>query len=216
MRPKGDAGGDCRDLSQSGQTYTRMGESNGRTGVIYSYYLPKVQGGDQQHKHHWLTAVVWLRVDGCPDMITNFKPAGVSYSRQPQGTFDTSHTDTIFLKLDEGGAVTNPILSYDAGVPLVPSVNGVDGALTPPIISWTRLPQLAQEQLNGIQYEHTMVPFNDANFQGTLDAAFNDAFFHNVPLEVDGCGQQDPTEADIDPDVGVPIPSSTPAPDPSA
>ncbi|KAK2779629.1 necrosis inducing protein [Colletotrichum kahawae] len=129
---------------------------------------------------------------------------------------DLSQSDTIFVKLDEGGAVTNPILSYDAGVPLVPSVNGVDGALTPPIISWTRLPQLAQEQLNGIQYEHTMVPFNDANFQGTLDAAFNDAFFHDVPLEVDGRGQQDPTEADIDPDVGVPIPSSTPAPDPSA
>ncbi|KXH25303.1 necrosis inducing protein [Colletotrichum simmondsii] len=213
LRPTGKAGGDCRDFGQSGQVYARVGKSHGRWGVIYSWYLPKVMGKEQQHKHHWITAVVWLRVDGCSDLIYNFKSLGVAYSKNPQNSFDVTHkdSDTIFVKLNDGGSATNPIVAYDSGVPLVPSREGAAGALNNPLIDWHRLPQLAQQQLNGIQYEHTQVPFNDANFQGTLDAAYTDALYTNVPAESGEC-ETDPTEADIDPDFGLPEPSSTAKP----
>ncbi|KAF4783854.1 necrosis inducing protein [Colletotrichum scovillei] len=213
LRPTGKAGGDCRDFGQSGQVYARVGKSHGRWGVIYSWYLPKVMGKEQQHKHHWITAVVWLRVDGCSDLIYNFKSLGVAYSKNPQNSFDVTYkdSDTIFVKLNDGGSATNPIVAYDSGVPLVPSREGAAGALNNPLIDWHRLPQLAQQQLNGIQYEHTQVPFNDANFQGTLDAAYNDALYTNVPAESGEC-ETDPTEADIDPDFGLPEPSSTAKP----
>ncbi|TDZ67885.1 hypothetical protein CTRI78_v002733 [Colletotrichum trifolii] len=212
LRPTGDSGGDCRDSEQTGQVYTRIGRSHGRRGVMYSYYLPKVHGKEQQHRHHWITVVVWLRVDGCGDFIDDYKPLGVAYSKHPQGTFDISRQDTIFVKASDSTTATNPVILYDGGVPLMPAPGNPEGALSPALVAWQRLPQPTQEQLNGIQYEHTQVPFNDANFQDTLDAAYDDAFYHNVPQEDDKCGQEDPTQADIDPDVTEP---EEPGPRPS-
>ncbi|KAI3551985.1 necrosis inducing protein [Colletotrichum filicis] len=207
LKPTGKSGGDCRQFEQAGQTYTRTGKSHGRTGVIYSYYLPKVQGDDEQHRHHWITAVVWLRVDTCPDDINNFFLRGVAYSTNPQGAFDTTRTDTLYVSLHDGDA-THPILAYDAGVPLTPSASGVEGALNPPLVAWERLPAAAKEQLNGIRYEHTKVPVSDANFQGILDAAYSDAFYIGVAADGADCGDDDPSQDEIDPDFGEPVPSS--------
>ncbi|KAK1624821.1 necrosis inducing protein-domain-containing protein, partial [Colletotrichum phormii] len=143
LRPTGKAGGDCRDFEQSGQVYARVGKSHGRWGIIYSWYLPKVMGNEQQHKHHWITAVVWLRVDGCSDQLWNFKSLSVAYSKNPQNTFDVTRKDidTIFVKLNDGGSATNPIVAYDSGVPLVPSKDGAESALNAPLIDWYQLPQ---------------------------------------------------------------------------
>ncbi|KAF4774989.1 necrosis inducing protein [Colletotrichum scovillei] len=199
LKPTGKAGGDCRDLGQSGQTYTRIGKSHGRTGIIYSYYLPKVQGNDEQHKHHWITAVVWLAVDKCPDDIANFSPRGVAYSTKPQGAFDTTHaTNTLFV------------------IPLIPSANSPEGALSPPLVAWDRLPAAAKEQLNSIRYKHTRVPFSDANFQSTLDSTYSDTFFTGSGPDSTDYGDNTPSQDEINPNFGNPITSSTAAPEPKA
>ncbi|KAK1507801.1 necrosis inducing protein [Colletotrichum tamarilloi] len=206
LKPTGDAGGDCRDFKQSGQTYSRVGKSHDRWAVLYSYYLPKVQGKEEQHRHHWLTVVVWLAFDTCPDDARVFSRRGVSYSTSP-GNFDTTRSNTLFTD-DEYGLGTHPIVAYDAGQPIFPSSSGPDGALRPPLVGWQSLPGLVKEQFNGMQYEHTKVPFSDNNFQNFLDAAYSDVFYKDVPTGQE-CGSDDPPQSEIDPDFGEALPTST-------
>ncbi|KAK1621436.1 hypothetical protein BDP81DRAFT_456232 [Colletotrichum phormii] len=180
---------------------------------MHIYYLPKVMGSDEQHRHHWLTAVVWLAYDKCPDELRNFSPRGISYSTSP-GAFDTKRTNTLYVAKNGAGPATHPVVTYDAGQILFPSDVGPNGALSPPLIGWGRLPQLAKDQFNGIQYEHTKVPFSDANFQSYLDAAYDDAFFVGVSDVMD-CQSSSPSPTDNDPDFADTPTSTSPASQPT-
>ncbi|KAK2006007.1 NPP1-domain-containing protein [Colletotrichum eremochloae] len=182
LAPTGEADGDCRDSSQAGQTYARVGKSHGRLAILYSYYVPKILG-DDKHRHHWLTAVVWLDFDGCPDKAIDFSPRGISYSTTP-GKFNTAPAPTLYLNTDGVGPATHPIIDYLADEFLFSSADGTGSTLSPPLVGWGRLPQLVKDQLNGIKYEATKVPFSDENFQAYLDAAYNEEIYKGVPVGV--------------------------------
>ncbi|TEA15455.1 hypothetical protein C8034_v002022 [Colletotrichum sidae] len=183
LRPTGDDGGDCRDFNQPGQTYTRVGSSNRRWAVLYSWYLPKVMGDAEQHKHHWLTVVLWLAFKTCPDEVRNFFPRGISYSTSP-GKFDTERGDVLWVS-NGTEAATHPLVAYNGGQIIFPSDKQYDGPLSPALRGWDTLPQPAKDQLNGIRYEHTKVPFSDANFQTYLDAAYNPDFYKDISADWD-------------------------------
>ncbi|KAK2053190.1 NPP1-domain-containing protein, partial [Colletotrichum caudatum] len=184
LEPAGDVTGKCRDSNHAGQTYTRVGKSHDRFAILYSYYVPKVmEGRAGKHRHHWLTAVVWLAFDGCPDEAKNFSPRGISFSTVP-GQFDTRPTpNTLYVTNDGIGIATHPIIAYRVDELLFASHWGPDDALSPPLVGWDALPQPAKDQLNGIKYEDTQVPFNDENFQTYLDAAYNETIYEGVPME---------------------------------
>ncbi|TDZ32544.1 hypothetical protein C8035_v011605 [Colletotrichum spinosum] len=211
LRPTGDTGGDCRDFSQTGQLYATVGKSHGRWAVLYSYYLPKVHGPAEQHRHHWLSLVVWLSITKCPAKAENAKILATSFSTAP-GEF-VRRIDTIFttaLGGNSSGPRTHPVVRYDGGQPLLPSpfapeafrfdddpevevedpprrlagaASGQTDPLAPPLVGWEKLPPLVKEQFNGIQYEHTKVPFSANNVQQYLDAAYADHIFSNSPIE---------------------------------
>lgn len=194
LSPGGKSGGQCREFDLPGQVYSRMGTTQGRLGIIYSYYLPKIQTKDEDHKHYYLTVVVWVKQTGTGCEPSDYGVAGVSYYKGG-GVYNTDSTNTLFAA-DKSGAVTtfatHPIVAYDGGLDVFPADAGVTGALSPPLIGWTALSDKAREQFNGIVYEHIICPFNDANYQATLDAAYNEAFYKDVPADP-GCGATDPT-----------------------
>ncbi|POS77898.1 necrosis inducing protein [Diaporthe helianthi] len=197
LQPTGRAAGDCNDLEQAGQVYARTGQSSNRTGTMYSYYLPKVEEG-KIHKHHWMAAVVWYHKGrSCQETAENSVPIGISYLKE-QGIFDTTTTETIWIDGNGGNRLKHPILQYDAKQVLGPvrTDEMVENLLSPMLVGWDGLPAAAREQLNGIVYEHTAVPFSDANFQTNMDAAHASSMLETVPPEVicsNATIQDDPT-----------------------
>ncbi|UQC73690.1 necrosis inducing protein [Colletotrichum lupini] len=205
LKPTGHSGGDCRDASK-GQLYARVGTSNGRTGIMYSWYQPKVQTDTERHKHWYLTIVIWLYSDKCDPVADDYRVVGVSYSNGKE-TYDTSVSgNTLYSSGDSGSGPgnTHPIVGYDGQVNVFPSQDGTEYALSPPLISWKRLSPPAIEQLNGVQYEKARCPFNDNNIQASLDAAFNTFSYINLAAVADNCKSATPTS--------TPTPTATPAP----
>ncbi|KAK1963845.1 NPP1-domain-containing protein, partial [Colletotrichum sublineola] len=180
LKPTGKSGGDCRDDSK-GQLYARVGTSNGRTGVMYSWYLPKVQTDTEHHKHWYLSIVVWVHSE-CNPAADDCNIVGVSYSSGAE-TYDTSMSGETLYSSGHNGtgpSKTHPIVGYDGQVKVFPSQDGDQHALSPPLISWEKLSLAARQQLNGFQYENARCPFNDNNFQASLDAAFNESFYTSL------------------------------------
>ncbi|KAJ0325017.1 hypothetical protein COL5a_007519 [Colletotrichum fioriniae] len=190
LKPTGKSGGDCRD-SAKGQIYSRVGTSNGRPAVLYSWYLPKIQTKTENHRHWYLTAVVWLHTETCNAAAGNYDIAGISYSTGTE-TYDKGLTSsTIFASGDSGTGATNThaIVGYDGQVNVFPSANNAQYGLSPPLISWNKLSPAATSQFNDFRYEHARCPFTDANIQASLDAAYNADFYVNIAAEPDSsCG----------------------------
>lgn len=184
----------CRDSSK-GQIYARVGSSSNRTGVMYSWYLPKVQSDGENHKHYYLSVAVWLYRTACNSDAYDYTIAGVSYSSGPE-TWDTgSTTNTIYSggELTKGGVNTHPIVGYDSEEYVFASADSAQYALNPPLIDWHMLPAAAKEQLNGMAYEHARCPFTDANFQSSLDASFSGNFYSDgIPDDMDCTAQPRP------------------------
>lgn len=167
--------------------YARVANHEGRKAITYAYYLPKVQKGEK-HRHLWLSVIVWLKATiGC-DLAdaASYAYAGISYSltsREP--SYDKTSIGTIWTVADNGqGDPTHPIVAYDDGTDIGPSSQGT--AFPPfnePLIGWEALSAAAREQLNGIVYEHCLMPLSDANFPNTLAAAFSADFYKDVPAD---------------------------------
>ncbi|KAH0419935.1 NPP1 domain-containing protein [Colletotrichum camelliae] len=203
LKPTGKSGGSCRDDSK-GQLYARVGTSHGRTGVMYSWYLPKVQTDTERHKHWYLSIIVWLYSAVCDPVADDYHIVGLSYSNAKE-TYDASASGgTLYSSGDSGTGPgnTHPVVGYNGQVNVFPSKDGAQYALSPPLVSWQKLSLAAREQLNGIQYEHARCPFNDGNFQASLDAAYNRDFYTNLAAERDDCK----------PDAPIRTPTPTPAP----
>ncbi|KAK1715100.1 necrosis inducing protein-domain-containing protein [Colletotrichum lupini] len=190
LKPTGKSGGDCRD-SAKGQIYSRVGTSNGRPAVLYSWYLPKIQTKTENHRHWYLTTVVWLHTETCNAAAGNYDIAGISYSTGTE-TYDKGlTTSTIFASGDSetGATNTHAIVGYDGQVNVFPSANNAQYGLSPPLISWSKLSPAATSQFKAFRYEHARCPFTDANIQASLDAAYIADFYANLPAEPDtNCG----------------------------
>ncbi|GKT50581.1 uncharacterized protein ColSpa_10762 [Colletotrichum spaethianum] len=162
--------------------YHGVGFSDNSTGVMYSWYLPKIQTNTENHKHWYLTVVVWLYTKQCNPTASDYTVAGVSYSTGTEAWDKASSSSTIYSSGDSGtGSVnTHALVAYDGQVNVYPSADSAEDALTPPMISWDALPQAAADQFNGVTYEYARCPFTEANFQNSLDAAYNGDFYINI------------------------------------
>lgn len=203
LKPVGQSSGLCRDFSIRGQIYARYGIHKGRVGIIYSLYIPKVQHNGENHRHYYLTSVVWLRqtTPAGECRATNYVVQGVTYS-QDRDNFKLIPGTLLAAKADGQGQLTHPIIGYDGGLDLFPAQNGVKGALDMPMIGWTSLSDPAKQQFDGIKYEHAKCPFNDWNFLKTLEAAYDEAIFAGFAVDA-GCEKI--------PDPVVDVPPVTPA-----
>ncbi|TQN68419.1 putative DNA repair protein RAD50 [Colletotrichum shisoi] len=213
LRPTGDKGSGCRHKDR-GQVYARVAFSEGetvgikgRTAVVFSYYLPKVQEMPEKHRHYYLTVVVWLHSNKCNAEAGDYEIAGVSYSNGG-ATFDTTSSRRTKYTSSEGGigAVnTHPVVGYDAGVNVFPWDDETEKPITSPLISWDKLPRAALDQFNGIRYEKARCPFSDANIQATLEAAYDESMYIDLgPGPAGGCGP-----SPMDPDFAEPKPDFT-------
>ncbi|KZL64779.1 NPP1 domain-containing protein [Colletotrichum tofieldiae] len=206
LKPTGKSGEDCRDPSK-GQVYSRVGFSNQRTAVLYSWYLPKIQTDSENHKHWYLTVVVWLYTEKCNPNATDYAVAGISYSTGTDTYDKGSSQSTIYSSGDSGtGSVnTHAVVGYDGQVNVFPSADSAQYALSPPLISWDKLPKATADQFNGVRYEHARCPFTDANFQASLDTAYNGDFYINIGAEPDSttCSANPPTPTPDD--TGEPV-----------
>ncbi|TDZ31616.1 hypothetical protein C8035_v001852 [Colletotrichum spinosum] len=195
LRPTGDDDGDCGDADK-GQLYARVGTSSGRTGIVYSWYQPKIQTDSESHKHSYSSIVVWVHSDKCDATADDHRVVGVSYSNG-KDTYDTALSPGTLYAAGSTAGNTHPVVGHDGQVNVFPSRNGAEHALYPPLIDWDRLPPLATEQLNGMQYQHARCPFNDGNIQASLDAAFNADFYADLKAKRDDCEAETSTPAPL-------------------
>ncbi|TDZ36911.1 hypothetical protein C8035_v006411 [Colletotrichum spinosum] len=200
LRPIGGGRSGC-DKGGKAQVYARRGQSQGRTGIMYSYYMPKVRwakGNSNGHRHYWASIVVWINRWGCADDdATSVWPVGISYTTDHL-TWGTAKTGDISFKSSSVGVdmPTHPKMQIhdNAMAPFM----GQDGGwvFERTLVGWTSLPDLAQKALSDVKYEKTQVPFTDANFQAQLDASYRESFYGGL-ADQQGCdGDVSPTKTE--------------------
>ncbi|KAH9240703.1 hypothetical protein K456DRAFT_1824425, partial [Colletotrichum gloeosporioides 23] len=176
LRPTGGGRDGCGD-GKGGQVYVRRGVSQGRVGIMYSYYFPKVRwakGDDNGHTHYWASIVVWINRWGCDvDDATSAWPSsgvGVDMPTRPQ------------IQIHDNAMA--PFTGADGD-----KVYGRD------VIGWKSLPDNALQALSDVKYEKTEVPFVDANFQRQLDAAYQESFYGGLS-DQQGCVEEEASPAE--------------------
>ncbi|KAK1977511.1 necrosis inducing protein-domain-containing protein, partial [Colletotrichum cereale] len=169
------------DKGGKGQVYARLGRSQNRTGIMYSYYTPKVrwgEGDDEGHRHYWTYAVVWLLEFGCS--LNEFWPTGLAFTRDHQ-SLAWSYTTPLSYAVGNTQMPTHPrIQLQDRAIEPFTGAEG-DQLFERPLITWEALPPQAKAALNDVRYEHTTVPFSEDNFQGLIDAAYWAQFYSDAP-----------------------------------
>ncbi|TKW51532.1 hypothetical protein CTA1_8942, partial [Colletotrichum tanaceti] len=189
LRPAGKKGGDCRHQGQKGQIYVRTGKSNGQTGILYAWYLPKVQaGGNADHRHYWISVVVWIHAPSCGAPANEYQVAGISYSDGPDTYYKgfSRHTQYSSSEMGTGTVGTHAIVGYNGNANVYHWNDKNEWPIKSPMISWEMLPQVARDQLNGMKYEKARCPFTDENFQASLDAAFETNFYRDLTAKPGG------------------------------
>ncbi|KAI8245531.1 hypothetical protein K4K57_005963 [Colletotrichum sp. SAR 10_99] len=199
LRPTGGGRDGCGD-GKGGQVYVRRGVSQGRVGIMYSYYFPKVRwakGDGNGHTHYWASIVVWINRWGCDvDDATSAWPVGVSFT-----------TDHLKWGVAKAGDITFKSSGVGVDMPTRPQIQIHDNAMAPftgaggdkvygrDVIGWKSLPDNALQALSDVKYEKTEVPFVDANFQRQLDAAYQESFYGGLS-DQQGCVEKEASPAE--------------------
>ncbi|KXH31548.1 NPP1 domain-containing protein [Colletotrichum simmondsii] len=193
LRPTGGGRSGC-DAGGTAQVYVRGGQSQDRTGIMFSYYMPKVRwgkGNNEGHRHYWASIVVWLNQFGCGEDASSVSPVGVSFT-----------TDHLVWDTAPAGKISYASSGVGVDTPTHPKMQIHDNAFSPftgadgdkvferTAISWFSLPAAAQKALSDVKYEKTQVPFTDANFQAHLDAAYRESFYGGL-TDQQGCFSQE-------------------------
>ncbi|KXH31171.1 necrosis inducing protein [Colletotrichum simmondsii] len=198
LKPTGKGNGDCG--SSEGQLYVRTGTVKERTGIMYSFYVPKV---NKEHRHYWASIVVW--VYGAE--VNTAQPVGISYQTD-NGVYNVGSYPAT--KWSSGaslvGRPTHPLVAYWGKKIVGPLTENMENTLNLPLIDWDMLPEPAQKQLDGAIFEHTSVPFIDKNFGDNLNKAFDEGFYADLP---GGDGDEDGGDP-TDPEPAGPMPSKAP------
>ncbi|KAJ7305526.1 putative NPP1 domain protein [Mycena albidolilacea] len=159
LNPTGATNGGCS--SSTGQVYVRSGTSNGRFGLLYSWYFPKDEPSDGLgHRNDWEGVIVWLASS------TSTSAANIlAVCPSAHGGWDCS-TDGFSL------TGTSPLIQYESIFPidhamgLTTTVGG-----TQPLIAWESLPAAAQAALQTTDFGAAIVPFKDSTLASNLAAA---------------------------------------------
>ncbi|KAE9567582.1 hypothetical protein CGMCC3_g16265 [Colletotrichum fructicola] len=195
------------DKGGNAQVYARRGSSQGRTGIMYSYYMPKVRwakGNDNGHRHYWASAVVWINRWGCvDDDVTAVWPVGISFTTDHLTWGTANAGDFSFKSMTVGVDMpTHPkIQIHDTAIAPFTGADG-DKVFERTLVGWDSLPDAAAKALQDVKYEKTQVPFTDANFQAQMDAAYRESFYGALK-DQQGCdagrgGSPTPTTQDPD------------------
>ncbi|KAK1854913.1 necrosis and ethylene inducing peptide 2 precursor [Colletotrichum chrysophilum] len=190
LKPTGGGRSGC-DAGGTAQVYVRRGQSLDRTGIMYSYYMPKVRWGkdnDEGHRHYWASVVVWVNQFGCEDDdATSYFPVGVSFTSDHL-SWDTATTGKISFSSSQVGVdqATHPKMQiHDIALSPFAGADG-DKLFERTIVGWDSLSKEAQDALSDVRYEKTQVPFIDANFQTQLNAAYRESFYGGI-VDQKGC-----------------------------
>ncbi|OHF02503.1 NPP1 domain-containing protein [Colletotrichum orchidophilum] len=169
------------DKGGKGQVYVRRGKSQGHNAIMYSYYMPKL---GREQRHSWVSIVVWTHRYGCDDNDpSSVWPVGISYTTDHLEWGATS--GKVSFKSSPVGleAPTHPKLQVHDGA--ISPFDGADGDLVyeRTLISWSSLSDEARKALEDVHYDKTEVPFNNANIQNSLEAAFQVGFYAGSSAE---------------------------------
>lgn len=162
LSPSGSSTGGCNDEAK-GQTYARIGTSNGTTGIMYAWYFPKDQLADGvsvgAHRHDWEAMVVWI-----DDPSTVAEPTVLGGAASGHGEF-TKTTGTL-----QGGDSAQ--VEYFAQFPTNHELQFTDTVGTTYEVSdWDAMPDVARAALQDTDFGSANVPFKDGNFESNLEKA---------------------------------------------
>ncbi|KXH66750.1 NPP1 domain-containing protein [Colletotrichum salicis] len=185
----------------NGQVYARRGQSQGRNGIMYSYYTPKVRWADGKnngHRHYWASVVVWVNRWGCEEEdITGIWPVGVSYTADHLNWGTPSTISEISFR----GASVGLDMATHAKMKIhdnaISAFKGADdeNIFERTLISWESLPTLAKDALTDVHSE---------------DAAYQERFFAGIP-EVANCDLVDDRPPKVDTPDDPPVTATTSA-----
>ncbi|KAJ7836689.1 putative NPP1 domain protein [Mycena olivaceomarginata] len=158
LNPTGATNGGCS--SSTGQVYVRSGTSNGRFGLLYSWYFPKDEPSDGLgHKHDWEGCIVWLASS------TSTSAANIlAVCPSAHGGWNCS-TDDFSL------TGTSPLIQYESIIPTNHAMGLTTTSPSGPLIAWESLPAAAQAALQTTDFGVATVPFKDSTLASNLAAA---------------------------------------------
>ncbi|KAH0441242.1 NPP1 domain-containing protein [Colletotrichum camelliae] len=206
LKPTG-GGRDGCDAGGTAQVFVRRGQSLNRTGIMYSYYMPKVRwgkGDNDGHRHYWASVVVWVNQFGCiEDDTTSYHPVGVSFTNDHL-SWDTAATGKISYSGSQVGVdqPTHPrVQIHDIALSSFVGADG-DKVFERTVVAWGSLSKEAENALSDIRYEKTQVPFIDDNFQTQLDAAYRESFYGGIENQKGCSSSTEPHRQEIEePDI---------------
>ncbi|KAH7141632.1 necrosis and ethylene-inducing protein 1 precursor [Dactylonectria macrodidyma] len=167
LNPSGSASGGCRDLTKA-QVYQRGGWHNGVYGILYTWYMPKDQGGGNTgitgHRHDWEGVVVWVNnpAASIPKVLGIATSAHGKYVKEA-GAFKNTMPGT-----------THPTVKYyqDTAFFGTHSIHttGNEGRYQP-IIGWDFMNDNMRKALNTVNWGSANCPISNGNFANNLAKA---------------------------------------------
>lgn len=143
-----------------GQVYARIGTSNGKTAIMYSWYWPKDQLMDYittgAHRHDWENVVIWVddSTDPSNPTILGGAASGHGEYKITSGALPGGNT---------------PQVEYFASFPTNHELQFTNtGGNTLPISDWDAMPQDERNALQWTDFGSANVPFKDGNFESNL------------------------------------------------
>ncbi|KAK2600675.1 hypothetical protein N8I77_010193 [Diaporthe amygdali] len=163
LQDSGSGTGGCRDQSK-GQTYARAGTVDGKTVVMYTWYMPKDQPVDGNtaggHRHDFENIVIQIDDPNAatPKIIGAAASSHSGYSKAAGG-----------VPQMQGNS---PKVEYFTTFPTNHELQFTDTVgKTYPISDWDAMPQAAKTALQDTNFGSANVPFKDGNFESKVREA---------------------------------------------
>ncbi|KAH8591986.1 putative necrosis and ethylene inducing peptide 2 precursor [Bisporella sp. PMI_857] len=158
LAPTGSSSSDCS--SSTGQIYVRSGTSNGRFGVMYSWYFPKDSPSTGLgHRHDWEGVIVWL------SSSTGTSGSNIlAVCPSAHGEFPCTTSFSL--------SGTGPLIKYESVWPVNHSLgttSTVGGQQ--PLIAWESLTDAARTALENTDFGAATPPFRSSVFDSNLASA---------------------------------------------
>ncbi|KAK1997666.1 necrosis inducing protein [Colletotrichum falcatum] len=162
LKPTGKPNGSCKDTSK-GQTYARIGQYNGKYGIMYAWYWPKDQPNYQvrtgAHRHDWENVVIWINDPNDPN------PRILGGAASGHGEYkitDMPPRESDSAKVEYFTEIfTNHELQFTGTV-----------GNTYPVLDWDAMGITMQNALSNGDFGSANVPFKDEHFLANLSKAF--------------------------------------------
>lgn len=170
LLPSGPGRKDCsRETVNIEQIYSRAGYSHHRWGIMYAWYMPKLEMQKNNVRHAWISIVVWIYNHGNHPL----DPGQISGPYQISYYYNGSYWRLPVDKNHWNHGSSHPNIGILEDI-AQPWQYGGDLELQP-LVDWDSMPQLAKDTLNTFDFgDHDVqrVPFNDHNFAEFMSRAY--------------------------------------------